>query len=344
MAIISAKPKIHTQKVQPEAGMQLLLTEDWIVVTNQTAADYTTYDPAFFWGDPLFPAIGGGHPYNTAFRFRTFGSCDFEKRSNTYLFKGMQFSTAQRETPYAFDPDRYDDHNPSIADRNWRFGLVDTVLDKAYVADPTNDTRPVAGDLFSLNKEPVTVRHTGEPMLGLKGNEYISVCDYTRNELNPPPGLVTVPIVGSVNTDAITIDGLDVPAGMALIQDCKISTRKVSLASTGDQVYFRTVQYEFAINKRGWDQDVLQQGYYAIFTDIALQDHVALIQLPDKPDKNGVPTPYAPASTPQLIDIDGKFIDTNPSSPDYSPTWPTQAHYRVFRNLNHIPFTTFGFS
>ena len=344
MAIISAVPRIQTQVVRPETGVQLVLVEDWCVKTDQSTTDYTSYNPAFFWGDPLFPAIGAGHPYNTYFRFRTFASCEYEKAANQYLFKGMQFATSQRETAYAFDPDRYDDLNPNIADRSWRFGLVDTVLDKAFVADPVDDVRPVPAVNFSANKEPVAVKETGEPMLGLKGNEYISVCDYVRNELNPPVGLVTTPIVGSVNTDAIVLDGIPVAAGMALIQDCKISTRKVSLASTGVQVYFRTLQYEFAINKRGWDDEVLQQGYYAIYTDALLRKHVGLIQLPDKPDKDGNPSPYTPAATPQLIDINGKFIDTNPSSPGYSASWPSQAHYRVFRRLNYIPFAPFNFS
>lgn len=342
MAITKATRQIQTQVITPIDGNQLQLVEDWFLETDDTG--YGSYNPAFFVGDPNFPAIGAGHPDNPAFRFETFGQIRHNGSANKMIATGMLFSTAQREFDDDFNADRFDDSFK--ADRSWRFMQVDQIVERAYVADPAvgDFARPLNASAFSSTPQPIAVRNTGEPMVGLTKPGYIPVCTYTRNEL-ATPGLIANNWVGSVNTDSIVIDGLTVGPHRVLIQDIQVSTKKTSLiyvagANQGLPVTFRTVTYQLAVNVNGWDDEVLQQGFYTLVNNGLGGVGMELIRVADGWDSQNQGRAYKVPSSPQLIDRNGYAIETNPASLDYDPNWVNNVHYRVFRHLNHRTFAS----
>ena len=346
MPIIEVKPKPHTQSVTPEAGYQLVLKEDWIVRVSGGPAQYTSWNPGFFVGDPLFPAVGAAHASNPAFRFRTFGSMKFEKSSDHFLFQGMEFSTSQREAILDFQPNRYDGNstNPLNADKSWHFDQLKEVVEKARVSDSTA-TRPLPDSAFSADPEPVAVKETGEAIIGLTRTKYIPVCTYVRNELVVPATLVTEPLIGIVNLNVVTIDGLTCPIGTVLVKDVKVSNHKTGIDPSGGQFKFRTVTYQLAVNKEGWDADVVQRGYYEIVPeDLAavppVPRHKSLIRVSDGKDINGKDKPKRVVSVPQFIAIDGASFITNPDDPAYSAAWKSLVHSRVYRHLIYKDFST----
>lgn len=349
MAIVTAGPVPGTTKVTPIDSFNMKLVEDWLVQTDDTPPVYSATDPLFFIGDPLFPAIGSVHGRNSAFRFQTFSQAT-QQKTNQWMFSGMQYSTWQRPVGLDFRRDAFIDE--LIADRSWAHSAVSKIATRGYVADPTGVTkfvRPVSAGSFSTDPEPIATKEVGEPITGVTETKYIPVCHYVRNELAPPAALVTGGLVGAVNSDAITVDGLAVPAQTCLIQDISVSNWKSSLQeSSGTQINFRTIAYQLAINEEGWDLDLLNAGYYSMSLDPAsLPAFVykpARITMPDGWDKDGNKKVRRPASSPQLIDIDGKQIITDPTDADYVSTWRDDIHYRVFRIKKYVAFAGFNFS
>lgn len=353
MAIVTAGPIPGSTVVTGDSAYQLTLKEDWNIKTNDLPTSYATTDPLFFIGDPLFPAIGTVHPRNSALRFRTFGSFKHES-ANKWTVSGMEYSTTQRQLGSGneddFNEDRYDDVNPLTSDRSWSFSTAQKAVEKAYVSDPTGANRfvrPVDETLFpfSADKEPVAVKETGEPILGLTETIYTPVCNYVRNELVPPNGLVTGALVGAVNSDAITLDGYPVAAKTCLIEDVQMSVVKQSMRSNGTTITFRTLTYKLIVNNEGWDIDTLNHGYYAIYTNnaappVATVQRIKIVDGWDTTNNKKVPRP---ASTSQLIDVNGNWIDTDPSDPA-NANWRDKVHYRVFRVKQYVPFAPYNFS
>lgn len=355
MAIITAQPVPTTQVVTPSSAYQISLTEDWKVQTDEpTVGDPSDYgNPLFFIGDPLFPGIGTAHPRSSVLLFKTFQSAT--QHSHTlWTFRGMEYATDQLPLGVGleddFEEDRYDDLNPLAADRSWNFQTVEKALDKARVSDPTGANkfdRPVdeVAFPFSTDPEPVATRNVGEPILGLTRTRYLPVCTYIRNEINPPTNLLTDDLVGSVNSDAITVHGLSVPAGTCCLQDLTISSAKRSLISTGAAVAYHTMTYVLVIDKEGWDEDVLHAGYYAVEPGPVAPNTPAFhrIKVPGGLDGTGARLKPVPASTPQLLDVLGEWLPTDPSLPG-TTNWRDDVHYRVFRTKGRIPFAQFNFS
>jgi hypothetical protein len=354
MAIIEAKAKIGEGAISVSSSdeYQMTLTEEWEVKTDVTAGDWGAADPLFFVGDPLFPAIGAYHERNSYLQFKNFSSAT-QHTANFWTFSGMQFVTDFIE----FNTDRYNPVDPNEAEKSWSFSTLQKVLYRAKVSDPTGQQkfeRPVDEDKFpfSDDDEPVAIKETGEPIAGLTQNRYIPVCTYVRNEENPPSTLVTDPLVGTVNTEEMTIDGLTVPARTCLVQDVKVSVKKKSLAAIGTKE-FRTITYTLAIDVEGWDIDLLQTGYYQIVErpPIKTPERIKISDGLDSDNKPKIPTPTTVA---QLIDIDGKWINTDPSATGalangdprdnpFEPDWLKNVHYRVYRVHRYADISSLNF-
>jgi len=204
IGIVEAGPTMKSQVLRPTSSYQFELKEDWFVETDQVGPEMHEWDPLFFVGAGGFPAIGQAHDREPTLRFRTFDSMVME-RLDRYIFRGMTWSTSQRPFADDYQQNRFD--NALKASRSWKFMAIQKPVTRAYVADPTGATkfnRPVPAANFSAQPTiPSTV--AGEVFTGLTETEYISVCTYTRNELNPPATLVTGPMIGSVNSDDIFI-------------------------------------------------------------------------------------------------------------------------------------------
>jgi hypothetical protein len=338
MAITEAKAKIGDGMVSVSSSdeYQMTLTEEWEVKTDDTTGDWGSTNPLFFVGDPLFPAIGAFHDRNSYLQFKNFSSAT-QHTANLWTFSGMQFVTNFVE----FNTDRFNPNNPDEAEKSWSFSTLQKVMYHAKVSDPTGQgkfDRPVDESKFpfSAANEPVAIKETGEPIAGLTQNRYIPVCTYVRNEENPPSDLVTAPLVGTVNTDTLTIDGLTVQPRTCLVQDVKVSVKKKSLAALGTKEY-RTITYTLAIDVEGWDIDLLQSGYYNMVFDEDFNTSPGRIMIADGVDSDGKKKLPAPTTTPQLIDIDGHHIITDPTDNAYSANWMDDVHYRVYRVHRYAP-------
>lgn len=344
MAITLAEPIPETRRITPTDAYNFELVEDYVVQTDAAPKDFNV-DPLFFIGDPLFPAIGSSHDDQPALKFRTFASAEQTSSSRQWLFRGMKWSTWYRDAAQNFQQELYNDTLPTVADRSWTFQPQQLVMDYARVADPTGGskfTRPVPTADFSANPEPVAVKETGEPILGLSRTIYVPICTYVRNELTPPATLVTAPLVGIVNSDVVTIDGLTCAIGTVMIQNIGISNSKTSIKSDKTRVNFRTLTYTLAVKHDGWDIEGLNAGYYAIVTEGATSS-VARILVKDGLNADESKRPMRPTSTKQLIDINGKWIDTSPDDPA-NANWRDDIHYRVFQGAIRAPFASFNFS
>lgn len=349
--IVSANAIAGTRRIRTTNGYQLTLIEDWHVKTDVGSVGLET-DPLFFVGDPLFPAIGAAHAQNSMLRFSTFSEAKPLESSKQWMFSGMQFGTWVQPitSTTGFSESRYDappsGTNSLNATRSWAFQSISEPLTRSLVADPTGAsklTRPVASGSFT--EQQVATKYVGEPILGLSFDRYISVCTYTRNQTVVPTGLVTGALVGNVNTDAISIDGLTVPAQTCLLQDCTISDVKYSQDGGSNSIPFRTVTYQLAIDPRGWDIDVLHQGFYSMQSkpDTPATKKPGRIKVKDGWDSESKAAKTRNASTPQLLDENGEWIDTDPDVNDFA-TWSDKVHYRVFRNKSYVAFSGFGFS
>jgi len=374
MVITLAQPKLETTVVTASSAYQIAVTEDWVVETDDTGGDWGNSNPLFFVGDPLFPNIGDYHARSGYLQFKSFSSAT-QLKANLWNFTGMQYVTDFIQ----FNTDRFNPANPDESEKSWSFSTLQKVMYNAQVADPTGPnklTRPVDENVFpfSDDKEPVAIKHTAEPIAGLTRNRYIPVCTYVRNEEIVPASLITEPLEGTVNTDELTIDSLTIAPRTLLVQDVKVSNPKRSLAAIGTQEY-RTVTYTLAIDVEGWDIDLLQMGYYhAIDEEVCVSwatgdfelpagacvlyetlKHKERIKIADGIDDDGRLKKPQPTSSPQLIDIEGHWINTDPSSkpllPDgtpnpnpYDANWMDNVHYRVFRVHQHAALSGLNFT
>jgi len=208
-----------------------------------------TSDPLFFVGDPLFPTIGDVHPENSNIRFHNIGNgTPTNEKKSVWRFPLIYKSNQPSTTEQSGDSNQRDDEyvNSTIAKKSWSFKSVQIPRRRTPVSDDDGTT-------FTTADHPICTT-AGEPLIASE-SQYTPTCTYNRNELVVPASIMS--LVGSVNTDAITIDGIPVTARQALISDVRITPWK-----TDKGVSFRTVTYTIMLKEDTWDLRVLNRGIY----------------------------------------------------------------------------------
>lgn len=343
MAITSLEySRAGAQRTVSYDGAVFTVNEPVIIETDDTVGTSTT-NPLFFVGDPMFPAIGDAHPEEGNLRFHNIGSASQKKEhigvwDMTLIYKSNQPDTTTEGGDPNFNQDRYD--NPTIANKQWSFKSVQMPRRPSVVSDDDQAT-------YSDDAMPITTT-AGEPIM-VTESKYLPVCTYTRNELTVPNALLS--FVGSVNNDSITIDGLPVAPGAALVSNVSISDWKRDQGT-----YFRTVTYMFTLNDDTWDLQLLNRGIYGrVVADDGSEVEPVKVPGYDK-DSNLVP-----ARTPQLLKYTGntwRDDGTNTALENFlggtttrfewrdalTAETPASFHVRYFRHPQYTAFTPYGFS
>ena len=285
-------------------------------------------DPLDFVGDVMLPSIGSAHPYNSSLFLNTVPSANFANNSLSTINFGLEYSTL-RPAASQFQRERYIDS--TTADKSWSFRQTAIPVEEAYVSDD-------AGATFSSSKKPVQST-LGELFVpGITKTRYMPVCRYVRNETVTPAGILTVP--GCVNNDSVTIDGKSVTARQALIVSLGVSSWK-----RFEGYNFRTVDYEIVIKDDGWDESILNKGFYywQPLTGGGFKRQRVLI--PNGIDDEGNERPWVYAEEPVVLDKDGMYLAKFVTLPgaghaesDFVP------HYRKFRYHTAISFSALGFT
>ena len=282
--------------------------------------DAETVDPLFFYGDPALPAVGVQHPENPWLRLKGVPSGTAIDKSLTAWNCDLVWTTKTLDPDY-HEPDRYDDS--LRATKRWSHRILEEPVAKAYVSDD-------GGSTFGGSPEPVASTAGEIYVPGLTKNRYLPVCTYTRNELSVPSAILSLP--GAVNSDSITIDGLAVTAGQALIASVEVSEWKRFFTWS-----FRTVTYEIVLKPEGWDDVVLNQGLIIIKSGTPER-----AMLYDGLDVDSDERPLVQATEPVPLNSSSRNRDSyDTASPDYTNFTP---HYRVFRHLTYTAFSAYAFS
>jgi hypothetical protein len=305
--------------------------EVWTDLPADPGASVTS-DPLFFVGDPLFPEIGDVHPENNNLRFTTIGQGtmlegDKSKWQFPLVYSSNQTAIADQGGNSNFEDDEFVD--ASIARKSWSFKSIKVPRRASPVSDD-------GGTSYTTNSYfPGTT--AGEP-INVTETAYLPVLSYTRNELATPSSVLT--FVGSVNSDAITLDGLSVAPDAALCSDVKISEWKRDQA-----VQFRTVQYQFILKDSLWDLELINRGFYVRESTDPKPSHA---ELPAGP--SGKKTPV---TTPQLLGFTqgtgatdkDKFLSSETFLLDASATVdPSDVHVRQYKHPQRAAFAGYGFS
>lgn len=288
----------------------------------------TTADPLFFIGDPLFPAIGASHPAQTNLRLKNFGRAEQNKKDKriwdfTLIYTSDQPTIAEQSGDSNYKEDEFVD--TLIAKKSWGFKTIEIPRRPTVVSDDNGTT-------WTTEKSPVQTT-AGEPVPANE-SKFLPVLTYTRNELSTPAAILS--LVGSVNSDAITLDGLSVGIREALISNVTVSEWK------RDQTYqFRTVVYTLMIDEATWDLRMLNRGFYVK----AANEDPVVAELPAGADLKKVPV-----KSPQLLsftagtdadDFDGSITALIPPATVLSGTdW---YHERRYKHPQITPFTAYGF-
>lgn len=286
-------------------------------------------DPLEFVFDPMLPSIGSAHPNNPSLFLNTVPSATFEPKSlRTILFQ-LEYSTV-RISASQFQRDRYIDS--TTADKSWSHRQLAIPVEKAYVSDDDGAT-------WSSSEKPVQ-NNLGDLFIpGLTTTRYLPVCRYVRNELVVPAGVLTLP--GRVNNDTFTLDGKTVTARQALIVACNVSAVK-----RFETYSFRTVDYEIVVKDEGWDDSLLNKGFYYWEPLVGGGFKKSRVLVPNGIDEEGEEKPWVYAEEPVVLNVDGmhlaKFLTLSPpedhGESDFVP------HYRKFRYQPAISFSALGFS
>lgn len=285
-------------------------------------------DPLDFVGDPMLPSIGSVHPNNSSLYLNSVVSANFEQNSLSTILFMLEYSTV-RISASQFQRDRYIDSTTS--DKSWTHRQVAIPVEKAYVSDD-------AGSTFSASKKPI-INTLGDLFIpGLTTTRYMPVCKYVRNELVVPTAVLTLP--GSVNNDTFTLDGKTVTARQALIVACNVSSVK-----RFETYSFRTVDYEIVVKDEGWDEDLLNKGFYYWEPLVGGGFKKSRVLIPNGIDEEGNERPWIYAEEPVVLDSDGMYLSKFLTLPggghtesDFVP------HYRRFRHATERSFTALGFA
>lgn len=294
------------------------VTETW-----QGIFDGEVTDPLDFLGDPLIPALWTPHPNNALLYLK---GCPNVvppiKDSLRALNFTLVWSTGILAAADKHEPQKYED---SIrATKSWSHRVVQFPVEEAYVSDDDGAT-------FSMDKIPIQNTMYDLVIPGVTRNRYMPTCRYSRNELVVPTGVLDLP--GLINNDAITLDGKAVAIGTAMIIAAPVSAQK------RDLVYdFRTVDYEFLIKEEGWDEKILNRGFYCRHIPSNVKERCKV--------KNGIADetaderPLVNSEEPVALDIDDH--DRRQVEDELSGTFVE--HYRFFRHLTYTSFGALGFS
>lgn len=306
-------------------------TEVW-----QATFDAEITDPLVFLGDPLLPAIGVEHTEQPLLRLKGVGGVSAPiDRSLKALNFTLIWTTAQVElgggNGSGFNKDRYDDADR--ADKSWSHNTIQEPVEKAYVSDD-------GGTTFSVDEVPVANTLDDLYIPGLTRNRYLPVCHYVRNELAVPATILSLP--GTVNNDEFTLDGLDVGIGQALISACPVSAWK-----RFESTEFRTVSYEIMLREEGWDEELLNKGFWHQPGIVASDPFVAVgpierVKLPNGETDDAGQKIWVVAEEPVTLDINGQhlqwYVENGGSEELFTP------HFRRFRYLQRTSFGALGFT
>ena len=304
-------------------SVTMLDTGGWEVTeTWQATFDDEVTDPLAFLGDPLLPAIGTAHPENSLLYLKSVpNGVPPIKGSLKVLNFTLVFSTLVLAAADKHEPERYVDS--TRATKSWSHRVVQDPVEKAYVSDDEGAT-------FSADELPVenTVDDLFVP--GITRNRYMPLCHYSRNELVVPTGVLALP--GYVNNDVFTLDGVSVPIGYALIVAAPVSALKRS-----ETYSFRTVDYEILINTKGWDERLLNAGFYCFNITNGTKERCKVKN--GLADETADERPLVNSEEPVALDENG--LDRRQVEDAMGTFVP---HYRYFRHLTRTSFTALGFT
>lgn len=293
------------------------VTETW-----QAQFDGEVVDPLVFLNDPMLPALWTPHPENSLLYLKGVPNVEPPNKSALRaLNMTLVWSTAVLAAADKHEPSKYEDS--LRATKSWSHRIIQEPVEKAYVSDDNGAT-------FSVSKVPIenTVHDLIIP--GITRNKYLPTCRYSRNELVVPTGVLDLP--GLINNDNITLDGRSVGIGQAMIIAAPVSAQK-----RYETYSFRTVDYEFLVNNEGWDDKLLNRGFYCLGIHTGIKTRCLI--------KNGVfegtsdERPLVPSEEPVALNSDS--YDRR-SREDAGGTFVE--HYRFFRHLNYTSFNALGFS
>lgn len=292
------------------------VTETW-----QAEFDDEVVDPLDFLGDVALPALWTPHPENALLYLKGVPNVEPPiKDSLRALNFTLVWSTAVLAAADKHEPSKYED---SVrATKSWSHRIIQEPVEEAYVSDDDGAT-------FSVSKVPIenTVHDLIIP--GITRNRYLPTCRYSRNELVVPTGVLDLP--GLINNDAITLDGRSVGIGQAMIIAAPVSAQK-----RYETYSFRTVDYEFLINSEGWDDKLLNRGFYCLGRTTGIKERCMV--------KNGLfegtsdERPYIPSEEPVSLNVNS--FDRR----SVEEVGTFAEHYRFFRHLSYTSFGALGFT
>lgn len=292
------------------------VTETW-----RATFDGEVVDPLDFLGDPAIPGLWTEHPENSLLYLKGVPNVTPPiKESLRVLDFTLVWSTGILAAADKHDPGKYEDS--TRATKSWSHRVIQVPVEKAYVSDDDGAT-------FSVTKVPIenTVHDLIIP--GITTNKYLETCRYSRNELVVPVGVLSLP--GLINNDSITLDGASVGIGKAMIIAAPVSAEK-----RFETYSFRTVDYEFLINPDGWDEKLLNRGFYCLGRTTGIKTRCLV--------KNGLfegtsdERPYIPSEEP--VSLDHNSYDRR----SVEEVGTFAEHYRFFRHLTYTSFSALGFS
>lgn len=296
-------------------------TEIW-----QAEFDGDIDDPLAFYGSVLLPAIGEQHPDQPLLRLKSVpnGIPPIDKALRAINFTLVWTTSRLPETQH--DPNRYEDS--LRATKSWSHRVIQEPVHRAYVSDD-------GGSTFSASPQPIA-NTVGDLFIpGITRNRYLQVCRYVRNELAVPTSVLDLP--GTMNNDTFTLDGKTVTANQALIVAAPVSAPKRFESYT-----FRTIEYEIMIRPEGWDEDLLNKGFYYLQPGALLGTNVKRrITLPDGEDTDGNKQVWKFAEEPVVLNIDSRH---KAELEFLGVTDPFVPHFRRFRYLNRVSFGAMGFT
>lgn len=294
------------------------ITETW-----QAVFDGEVTDPLDYLGDPLLPAIWTPHPNNAQLYLKGVPNVvppiGGSLRALNFT---LVYSTGILAAADKHDPSKYEDS--TRATKSWSHRVVQFPVEEAYVSDDDGAT-------FSVDKIPI--QNTLDDLIipGITRNRYMPTCRYSRNELIVPSSVLDLP--GLINNDAITLDGKSVAIGTAMIIAAPVSSQK-----RFESYSFRTVDYEFLIKEEGWDEKILNRGFYCRHIPSNVKERCKV--------KNGIADetaderPLVNSEEPVALDIDDH--DRRQVEDELSGTFVE--HYRFFRHLTYTSFGALGFN
>jgi len=290
--------------------------EQWLATFDEQMDD-----PLTFLGDPLLPAIGTPHPDNPLLFLKGVpnGAPPSDKALRSMVFT-LAWATNGIAAANRHDPDRYIDG--LRATKSWGHRVVQEPVEKALVSDD---------DGVTWSEDELPVENTVDDLFipGITRNRYMPTCRYSRNELVVPVAVLDLP--GIVNNDAFTLDGVPVEIGQALIIAAPVSAPK-----RFETYEFRTIDFEILIRTEGWDESLLNRGFYSFSVTNGVKQRCLIKN--GLADESADERPYIYAEEPVSLDQAGVDRTQYSTPDDFVP------HFRRFRYLQRTSFSALGFT